>query len=149
MNKKLIAKTLLTALSKYEQFLAAIDKSILDKAQYSYIRYTNTMQTIDSIIDSMQKKTVLHNLRVKTEHLLDLTPHKFRRTLILAYIHQMTAKQISKLIRKTERTVFRYLQKGLEWFSTNIEYITDNYGFMQVLDEEMWIRNIYNRLQDS
>jgi len=144
-----MAKTLLTALSKYEQFLAAIDKSILDYAQYSYRLYSTTLQTIDDIIGNIQKKTMLHNLRMKTERLLDLTPHKFRRALILAYVHQLTAKEISKIIKKTERTVFRYLHDGLEWFCAHIDSVTDNYHFMQVLDEEMWIKNIYNRLQSE
>lgn len=149
MNKTIMAKTLLTALSKFEQFLAAIDTSILNAAQYSYQHYSSTLETMENIIDDMHKKTLLHNLRVKTQALLDTAPHKFGRVLILAYVHQLSTKKIAEIIKKTERTVFRHLHDGIEWFTSHLHDITDNYELAQIWDQEIWLRNIYARLQED
>jgi DNA-directed RNA polymerase specialized sigma24 family protein len=148
MHKTNMAKTLLTALSKYEQFIAAIDKSIINTAQYSYQHYSTTMNTLEDIIDSMDKKQTLHNLRVKTQKLLDITPHKFRRVLILTYVHQLCTKKVAEIIKKSQRTVFRNLRDGLEWFSARLDTVTDNYDFANLVYAEPWLKNIYNRLQE-
>lgn len=147
MNNTIMAKTLLTALSKFEQFIAAIDTSILNIAQHSYQHYTSTLETMETIIDNMHKKTLLYNLRIKTQTLLDAAPQKYSRVLILAYVHQLTTKKIAEIIKKTERTVFRHLREGLQWFTNNMDSITDSYELAQVLDEEICLRNIYRRLQ--
>jgi len=149
MNKTAIAKTLLTALSKVERFLAAIDTSIINQAQYSYQHYRDTQKTIEDILASIETKKFLHNLRIKTERLLETTPHKFRRVLILAYMHQLTTKKIAEVIKKTERTVFRHLSDGLKWFADRIDTVVDNYDIAYILTEEAWLRNIYNRMQQN
>jgi len=146
MDKTTMAKTLLTALSKVEQFLAALDTSIMNQAQYSYQHYRDTQKTMDDIIASIQTKKLLHNLRVKTERLLETAPKNFQRVLLLTYVHQLSARKISALIKKTERTVFRYLRDGLKWFADRIDTIVDNYDFACIMSEEAWLRNIYNRL---
>jgi len=146
MNKTIMAKTLLTALSKFEQFLGAIDLSILNMAQQSYQHYTATQKTMEDIIDNIYKKTLLHNLRIKTQALLDTAPPKYGRVLILAYVHQLTTKKIAEIINKTERTVFRHLHDGLQWFTSHIDNIIGNYELTQALDQEAWLRNIYRRL---
>ena len=149
MQKITMAKTMLTALSKVEQFLAAIDTSIINQAQNSYLHYTTTQKTIEEILASIQTKQLLHNLRVKTERLLEITPHNYRRVLILAYVHQFTAKKIADVIKKTERTVFRYLRDGLRWFADRIDSVVSNYDFANIMTDEKWLRNIYNRLQEN
>ena len=149
MHKTTMAKTLLAALSKVEQFLAAIDTSIINQAQNSYMHYTSTQKTMEDIIDNMHKKRLLNNLRIKTERLLEAAPHNFRRVLILAYIHQLPAKKIAEIIKKTERTVFRYLRDGLAWFADRINKVVDNYDFACIMTQETWLRNIYNRLRSE
>jgi DNA-directed RNA polymerase specialized sigma24 family protein len=148
IHKATLAKTLLTALSKVEQFLAAVDKSIIDQAQYSYRHYSNTQRTMEEIIDNIHKKKLLQDLRARTERLLELAPKKFSRVLILAYVHQLSARKIADIIKKTERTVFRHLCEGLAWFANHIDDIIDNYDFACMMSEEPWLRNIYNRLLD-
>lgn len=143
-----MAKTMLTALSKVEQFLAALDKSIINQAQYSYRHYTTTQKTIEDILASIQTKQLLQDLRVKTERLLEITPHNYRRVLILAYVHQFPVKKIAETIKKTERTVFRYLADGLRWFADRITSVVSNYDFANIMTDEAWLRNIYRRLQD-
>jgi len=141
-----MAKTLLTALSKVEQFIAAIDTSILNIAQYSYQHYTETQKTMDDILASIQTKKFLRKLRVKTETLLDLAPPNYQKVLILTYVHQLPAGKIAGIINKTERTVFRHLSDGLKWFADRIDSVVDNYDFACIMNDEAWLRNIYNRL---
>lgn len=100
MHKVTLSKTLLTALSKYERFLAAIDTAIQTIAETSYQHYASTQKTIEDIIDNIDKKTTLHNLRVKTEKLLTETPHKYARVLILTYVHRLTSKKVAQIIKK-------------------------------------------------
>lgn len=147
MDKIIMTKTLLTALSKFEQFLAAIDTSIMNIAQYSYQHYSSSLETMETIIDNMHKKTLLHNLHIKTQALLDTAPHKFGRVLILAYVHQLTTKKIAEIIKKTERTVFRHLHDAIDWFTGHLYDKINNYELAQIFDQEIWLRNIYERLQ--
>lgn len=79
--------------------------------------------------------------------LLDTAPHKFGRVLILAYVHQLTTKKIAEIIKKTERTVFRHLHDAIDWFTSHLHDIIDNYELAQIFDQEIWLRNIYERLQ--
>jgi len=146
MDKLAMTKTLLTALSKVEQFIAAIDTSILNLAQYSYQHFSDTQKTMEDIISSIQTKKFLRNLRAKTETLLDSAPPNFQRVLILTYVHQLSAGKIANIIKKTERTVFRHLSDGLKWFADRIDTVIDNYDFACIMNDEAWLRNIYNRL---
>jgi len=148
-NKTAIAKTLLTALSRVEQFLAAIDASIINQAQYSYRHYASTQKVMEEILDSIHKKKLLLALQIKTERLLEAAPKNYSRVLILSYVHQLSAGKIADVIGKTERTVFRYLRDGLKWFVDNLDSVIDNYDIACIMTEEPWLRNIYNRLQEN
>lgn len=150
MGKKLAVQTLLTALSSFEQLLAANHKAVNHKAQYSYANARTCFEISNELIDRIYENDCLHNLRVRLESLLSLAPEIERKLLVLKYVHDLQISRIAEMMDMSERTVFRHLNVAVAHFANRLERIGVTAEFYKnLLQNHFFLRNIQNRLENE
>ena len=145
--KQMIAKTLLASLESFGKYLVALDKSIVRKAQNSYIDYHFTYAQVLHICKLIDDNCLLREIKTRIETLLTRAPAKYEKVIYLFYHHDLPTLRIAEILKVSQRTVFRYLASALDWFTTRIDEVIDPIAFAQLIQNQSWLRSIYNRIK--
>ena len=144
-HKQMISKTLLTSLASFGNYLSALDKSIIAKAQHSYREYRYTYAQVQRICDLINDKRNLHEIKQRIENLLTRAPAKYEKVIYLFYHHDLSTLKIAEILKVSQRTIFRYIASALDWFTMRIDEVIDPISFTELLQNQSWLRSIYNR----
>ena len=109
------------ASSELGEFISKRNREITLKAQYSYCDYNNTETQVQDIIDLIWTKTELEKINSLTEKILQEAPKAYSKVLFLRYHRQLPCSKVAKILNVSERTVFRRLEKALDWLATQID----------------------------
>ena len=147
MDKTTVAKTLLTAFSSFGTYIMAAQKTVNDQALRSFSGAKNTYDLCNSLIDQIYESRRIADLKEKLERLLEQTPERERKLLLLYYVHDMEAEKIAPILKVNPRSVFRYLKKATAEFAARLEGVVSDGCFNALLNEQYWVRKIYNRVK--
>jgi DNA-directed RNA polymerase specialized sigma subunit len=146
MDRKNCARTLLSALSSFGQFLMACDREIQMTAENSYASYRSAEDVANSIIDQIHKSYRLRTIRSRTESLLETLPQKTKKVLMLYYIHDIATDKIAVMLDCSRRTVFRKIKSATELFAKRAESVGLWIMFEEIASEQIWLRRMYERI---
>lgn len=138
------------AIYKYlEHMSKTIDKIILDSGKNSnhqkVQKYQTTLYQTGKMIELMERKRKMINLKVSVEDSLQRLSKIERRILCLVFIDGVKSEKVAELLDISLRTFFRKKSKALENFKDQM--ISCGYGlsfFENEYMEEKWMLSVYH-----
>ena len=140
-----------SALSVYrylEQMANTIDKVILDSGKNSnhlqIQKYQTTLYQTRKMIELMERKRKMINLKVAVEDALQRMTKKERRLLCLVFIDGVKHETVTELLGVSIRTFFRRKAKALEHFNEKMIECGYNINFFECeYSTEKWLLSVY------
>ena len=137
-------KTLLVVRTRLDERIAFIEKKINRIVISSFDSLMNAEAVVDKILERLVRKQKLLMLRNKIDDLIESLPEKCAQVIRLCFLNKLSAPQIAERCGFSLRTVFRYLNEGIERSIRKLERV----GISDVLIEEIlkdfkWIAQIY------
>jgi len=143
------SKSALSVYKYLEHMTKTIDKIILDSGKNSnhqkVQKYQTTLYQTGKMIELMDRKRKMINLKVAVEDSLQKIPKTERRILCLVFIDGVKSEKVAELLEISLRTFFRKKAKALENF--NEQMIASGYGLNFFENEylsEKWMLSVYN-----
>lgn len=141
-----------SALSVYrylEQMANTIDKIILDSGKNSnhqnVQKYQTTLYQTAKIIELIERKRKIINLKVAVENSLQKLSFKDRRMLVLVFIDGVKSDKVIELMSCSQRTFYRRKANALESFKEKmIECGFDINFFEREYSSEGWMVSVYH-----
>ena len=126
-----------------------IDKLVMEtgKTSYSYElqKYQTTYYQTNKIIELIERKRKMINLKVVVEQVLSKLSTNSRKILMLFYIDGVKTELIAKLLNISLRTFFRQKVKAIKDFSDNLEKLGFNIDFFnREYGNQRWFLSIYD-----
>lgn len=126
-----------------------IDKIVLNVGKNSNSselqRYQTTYFQASKIIELIERKRKMINLKVACEQALNKIPLQSRKILMLFYIDGVKGDFIAQLLGISLRTFFRQKLKALKEFSEALERMGFNLNFFKnEYGNELWLLSIYD-----
>ena len=149
LDKKILAKTLLSSLASFEKFMNAFNKGILNHAQFSYANYFDTARQVNELCELVQDNHNLRRLRQNLDALLRRAPLRYEKIIRMYYQQELSSRQCASAIGVSDRTFFRYLSSALDWFTRRIDEVIDTEQSAHILQTNAWLKNIYNRIKSN
>ena len=144
MEQKSWAKTLLTIYNCLENITSAIDNLVLSQGINSGRNNLTTMESAQKIINLIQRKKMLINLKVLTEKIVASVDQLSARILILKYFDRVKPEVIYNILNISRRTYFRKLNTALENFGNKLK--SEGYSsnvLKERLKNESWIIEMF------
>ena len=143
------AKTILAIIPRIDEYCDMIAKANHARAIGSFYAsgdspygLQDTYQLMERIIEKTYKAQQLHNLKVKFEKQLETAPEKVKEVIRLFFLKGEKPVQIAKSMGKSERTIFRQIESGVEWVAGNLEKMGINsLTFRRLVSNYGWIRS--------
>ena len=140
-----------SALSVYrylEQMANTIDKIVLDSGKNSnhqnVQKYQTTLYQTGKMIELIDRKRKIINLKIAVEDSLQHLSKKDRRILVLVFIDGVKNDLVTELIEVSPRTFFRRKARALEKFSEQMEKYGYNLDFFEKdYVSEKWLQSVY------
>lgn len=143
------SKSVLSVYKYLETLSKNLDKSIYNIGKNSndplVQKYQTTYFQASKMLELIERKRKIINLKVAVEEALTRLPKVERRILVLTFVDGVNSELISTLLQISMRTVFRRKLKALENFAKalmtmgiDIEYFENEYN------TEQWLVSVYN-----
>lgn len=145
IEEKNWSKTLLISYSHLETICGAIDKTVLSCGLNSCNTYCDAEYVADKMINLIERKKFLINLKVLIDKALSKIKSSYSRVLMLKYVDGVDSKLASEVMKVSTRTYFRQINAGLDHFwqaLINMGYST--YALYELFKNENWVLEIYN-----
>ena len=141
-----------STLSIYKYLLSmsnAIDKSISDTGKNSNSvtlqKYQTTYFQTNKILELMDRKRKIINIKVAVENALAKLSRNDRRILTLSYVDGVKCEMIANIMGVSLRTYFRRKNSALDKFATMLEAIGyDEEFFVSEYSCEKWFLAVYD-----
>lgn len=145
MKQKIWAKTLLTTYNCLEPISDAIDKLVISQGVNSCCNNLTTLENAEKIINLIQRKKNMVNLKVIIENVMASLEPQSARILIMKYFDKVKPEVCFSLLGLSRRTYFRKIDKAIDEFSIHLK----NFGYTsetleQILKKENWIKEYFN-----
>jgi DNA-directed RNA polymerase specialized sigma24 family protein len=141
MDIKIMAVTLLSSLSRFERMLETSRKIIDCKMLMTFNQPDSFNTSSEAIAQEIYKCSKLGDLQKVIETMLQRTPEKMRKYLLLCYVHKMSLNEVAKLMKVTQRTAQRQKTLSLDNFAERMKYYgIDKKTFMTLINEQPWLR---------
>ena len=128
MTKLAIAKTILAVIPKIDVYCEKVARKNYDKAISSmFSELQDTEAVIEQIIDKTYRAQQLHNLKIRVERQLGKAPKNITKAMDLHFIKGMPLEKTAKKLALSERTLERRLDRGVIWFTENLDRAGINY----------------------
>jgi len=147
MEEKIWSKTLLTCYDSLEKIANAIDNLVVTNCVNSASNGHSILQNANRVIDLMERKKKIVNIKVLIEDVLSFIEPKHTRVLILKYVDRVKSEDMAKVLNVSLRTLFRKINRSLELFAEAL--IKKGYSpevLSLWLENEGWIKELYNAL---
>lgn len=148
MKQKIWAKTLLASYNSLETIANAVDNLVLTQGVNSANNHLTTMENAERIINLIQRKKLLVNLKVLVDSNIAKLDSLSARILIMRFLDNIKPDICLEILKLARRTYFRKLDRALEEFSLKLKlggYTAEK--IEQLVQKEHWIKEIYNNLQ--
>ena len=140
MNKEKIywAKSIILSYRYLERMCGALDKQIKQIAsnsfyQTSFFEKVNSVHNVSrEIIDLSQRKLDYINIKVLVEKILSSINEKLSKVLIFKYIQCLKNEQITSVLKISERTMFRRINKAFIDVAIKMEEFVFNKEKMEI-----------------
>ena len=145
MKQKIWAKTLLTSYNCLDNIASAIDSLVVNQGVNSSRNKLSTLENAEKIINLIQRKKLLINLKVLIENIMSKIDANNARLLVLKYFDRLNTEVMIEVLSMTRRTFFRRVDRALEQFGN--ELVASGYdhdSLNLVLGKENWIKEIFN-----
>ena len=147
-SMKYWSKSALSVYRYLEQMSNTIDKLVLDVGKNSHSqnlqRYQTTMYQTGKIIEYMDRKRKIINLKVAIEDALHRLPKTERRILVLVFIDDIKSEVVAELLGFSLRTFFRRKLRAIEMLKDElIECGYDLKFFESEYSSEKWLASVY------
>lgn len=148
MDLKIWSKTLLNSYMCFEKIAENIDSLVLtygldsinlrDSAAYMF--------TAEQMIELIDRKKLLINLKVMCDQALANLNPKYARILILRYIDNIKCTDIAKIFGVSIRSYFRWMNEAVNSFAIKLKNMgyTDE-SLREMCDNEIWLKQLYNK----
>ena len=145
MKQKIWSKTLLATYNCLETISNAIDSIVISQGIGSGRNNLTTMQSAERIINLIQRKKLLINLKVLIEKVIARLDSKVARILVLKFFDKLKPEICMEVLKLTRRTYFRRVNSAINEFGEMLESFgyTDDV-LSKMLDKENWIKEYYN-----
>ena len=123
MELKIWSKTLLNSYVCFEKIAENIDRLVLTYGLDSYhLQDEQAFQfSAEQMIDLIDRKKLLINLKVMCDSVLANMNPKYARILILKYIDNMKCVDIAKLLGISIRSYFRWMVDAINGFAIKVK----------------------------
>lgn len=147
-NEKIWSKTILSIYRTLETLVRAIDNLVLERGRSSGVRShmfgSNTFNYMNGVIDLIERKRKLINLKLIIESALLKLGCEQQRVLMLTYFDKVKSAEIASLLNCSARTYFRKKEVALNSFTIALKNL--NYG-CDYLEKnylsEKWLMDYY------
>ena len=145
IEEKNWCKTLLVSYSHLETICGAIDKTVLSCGLGSCNTYCDAEYVANKMINLIERKKFLINLKVLVDNALSKIKNTFARVLMLKYVDGVDSKLASEVMKISPRTYFRQINAGLDSLWNAFEHMGySTFTLYELLKDENWILEIYN-----
>ncbi len=145
MKQKIWAKTLLTTYNCLEAISNAIDKLVITQGVNSGRNSLTTMENAEKIINLIQRKKLMVNLKVITENVMASLDTNSARILVMKYFDHVKPDVCYKLLDMSRRTFFRKANKAVDEFALHLKNLGyDHETLNNMLYKEQWIKEYFN-----
>lgn len=148
MERKIWSKTILQAYNYINRICNVIDKHVVEKSSMSHLNsygYDDTILLTESIIDLIERKRNLLELKYLVEDAVAFLDDDLRKAAVLCFFDRRTANEIADMLNISSRTVNRLLDKVakkcyvyFEKCGYNVEKLNRTYAC------EPWLIGMYN-----
>lgn len=143
------SKSALSVYKYLEQMANTIDKIVLDSGKNSnhqnVQKYQTTLYQTGKMIELMERKRKMINLKVAVEDSLQGLSKIERRILCLVFIDGVKSERVSELLEISLRTFFRKKSKALEHFKEEMISCGYNIDFFETeYSTEKWMLSVYH-----
>ena len=145
IEEKNWCKTLLVSYSHLETICGAIDKTVLSCGLSSCNTYCDAEFVANKMINLIERKKFLINLKVLIDNALSKIKNSFARVLMLKYVDGVDSKLASEVMKISPRTYFRQINAGLDSLWGALLHMGYNtLSLYELLKDENWILEIFN-----
>lgn len=145
MKQKIWAKTLLNTYNCLETISSAIDKLVVTQGVNSGKNTLTTMENAERIINLIQRKKLMVNLKVLTENVIASLNTTSSRILVMKYFDKVKPEICFELLEMSRRTFFRKTNRAIDEFALRLKQMGYNSEKLaEMLKNEHWIKEYYN-----
>jgi DNA-directed RNA polymerase specialized sigma subunit len=146
MNKVAVAKTILTVMPLVDKFCESCRKVSYQRAYDSQFGFEDAERVCERIIRDVGRADEMHNLKVRVMDYLENMPKGAGALLRFYFIEELSTAQIANKINKSQRTVFRHIDRAINQMAEDLDKIGINYfTFKQLITTNVWVRNVFVR----
>lgn len=139
------AKTLLDINCYLDAICSAIDKNVERCSVNSAHSQMDTSYFADKIINFMQRKKFMINIRILINSVFRNLPKQSAKILTIKYIDKMKTETACKLLEMPYRTYFRKVEKAIEDFAFELKKKGyDELKLYQMFKDELWILEVFD-----
>lgn len=145
MKQKIWAKTLLASYNSLETIANAVDNLVVSQGINSANNHLTTIENAERIINLIQRKKLLVNLKVLVDSTVAKLDNLSARLIIMRYLDNIKPDICLEILKLSRRTYFRRLDRALDEFSLKLKlsgYTPD--VLEQLVQKEYWIKEHYN-----
>ncbi len=127
-----------------------LDRFINNHAYYfgPYTEEYGSLDVFNNIIDLIERKNQLINLKVIVDKAISTLDDKDRQILCIKMNYTISMNEICGILELKQRTAFRHIERALENLTialNNSKYVND---LTKILNKEEWIMNIREDVRD-
>gem|GEM_PF-1628673 len=138
MDKKIIARVLLQMLPQIDGYCETLARKNYRNAIKSQLsEYWDAERIMERIIDKTFRAQQLQSLKKKIEKQLLTAPEKTQTVIQLFFLKDQKIAKIAEKLNVTERTIFREINKSVDWFSNQLDWV----GMTPVRFQELLSQN--------
>lgn len=145
MKQKVWAKTLLTIYNCLETIASAIDNLVITQSVSSGRNNLTTLENAEKVINLIQRKKLLVNLKVLIDNSLSKLDKNCARILIMKYVDKLKPELAMQILELSRRTYFRRIDSAVDSFATELSNLGYDESVLEsMLKKEHWIKEFYN-----
>lgn len=111
--------------------------------------YYSTFDVANNIIDLIERKNRLINLKLMIDQLIDALSIEDKKIILAKMRYNLSMRTISKMFEiPSLRTAFRRMNKALQNFTMQANNSRYRDRLEHVIDDEYWISNIRKSIQE-
>lgn len=124
-----------------------VNESGTNSNRKDMMTYRNTYSQTNKMIDLLERKRKIINLKLVVEESLNTLSVNQKRILTLSYIDGIKSHYIAELLGLSLRTFFRQKLKALEMFCEAMEELGYGLNFLKNnYTQEQWFSSVYNEV---
>lgn len=144
MEQKIWAKTLLSSYNCLEKISSAIDSLVVSQGVSSARNHLSTIENAEKIINLIQRKKLLINLKVLIEQTIAELSTSSAKILVLKFFDRVKSEVCLEVLAMPRRTFFRRVDGAIAEFASKLkQHGYDSDMLKNMLKNERWIVSMH------